>query len=312
MKKKTAFALLVAVIILVLFVTLGTVSVFMLTSDTRIAMDTISSTKALFLAEAGVQYAMEVLSNDDDWLDNTTMTKSMSGGTFTAEFLTKPPTTATMKFTGTVDGISRKFSANLFKRSEVFDYGLYVVGSVNTAGATNLTLPAEAPETIEFPAFDFEYYQSIATRTDISEFTSAGSPYNGLYFYDGNVNIGSDVVVNGGIISTININFPNGTSNVNINGVLPYPALATMNNLLFQQCSDIYVNGFIYVGGDMTGNFNAQQTEYITLVGTVIVSGNFNLQGSDYFTILYEDDGLIGIPGLDGPIVYYAWKEVGS
>jgi Tfp pilus assembly protein PilX len=310
MKGDNGFVLIAAVIILVLFTTLGVVGVSLLSTDIHIALDTLRSTQALFLAEAGMQYVLESLSNDSDWSDNSDILKSMANGTFNIQYITKAPNSATIKFTGTKENVTRKFTANFTKHLLAFNYAAYIGGEMHTQDATDLTITGEVQENAtNLPTVDFSYYESIADHKIYQNQIFTAGTYTGIWYINGNVTVNSGVTINGTIITTGNINM-NDNSNINVTATSPYPALIANGNFIFQNTNNITINGLIYVGADMSGNFNLQEAEDINITGVVIVAGNFQLQYSDDVTITYQPQDLVpGFSGI-GVAAYNTWQEV--
>ena len=76
------------------------------------------------------------------------------------------------------------------------------------------------------------------------------------------------------------------------------------------------MNGVIYVGADMVGNFLVQQASNISFTGTIIVGGNLQLQQTDTVTLTYDPDytaTILGFSGGSGGVnitAYSDWKEL--
>ncbi|MCM8771085.1 MAG: hypothetical protein NC936_04380 [Candidatus Omnitrophica bacterium] len=207
MRKISGFALMAAIIILVLFATLGYVGINLFLSDVRIAQDTLKSTQALFLAEAGIKYLQENLSADDDWTDNTDFSKNMSGGNFSIQFLEKAPRKATIKSTGTKGDVSRKILLHLVN-FKPFGYGLYVGGAIHEQNAKFFEKPDDEyimEGATDFPEINFDYYESIADHKIYSNHTFTSGIYSGIWYIEGNVNFQDNVTINGSVIATGNI-----------------------------------------------------------------------------------------------------------
>lgn len=298
-----------ALIVLVLFSTLGLVSVSLFSSDISIAFDTLRSTQALYLAEAGKQYVFEQLSHDSDWSNNANiLNKVMGGGVFSAEYLSKNPSDAVIKFSGTKENVTRKFTVKVVKKSLAGLYGVYIGGQLHDQNTTNLTIGGDVVQNLdedELPQFDFAYYQGIADHIVPSKTFESGLTYTGIWYVSGNVSFGSNVTLNGSVIATGNINMSD-QSNINITATSPNPALVTEGNLQFQKANNVIINGLVYVGSDMDANALGQNATNITINGTLIVAGNLNIQNSDDITILTGDDQGSGI--IDAP-VYSSWQE---
>ena len=319
MSNHKAFALIAAVMIMVLFGALGVFGVSLLSTDIHISLDTLKSAEAFFLAEAGMQYALKhELSQDADWSDNSDIFNiSMASGTFSIEYEEKTTYTAKIKFTGTKENITRCFTVN-FKRDVPFNYAVYVGGNLHTQGADNLTIVGEQEEgATDFPTVNFSYYQSIADPGQVisGNKTFTAGTYSGIWYIDGNATVESNVTVNGSIIATGNITMKD-NSNIVITADSPYPALVSNGNFIFQNSDSITVNGLIFVGADLTANFLVQRVSNINFTGTVIVAGNFNLTNSEDVTITYDesiiDNPPPGFPAGPGSSINLdTWREEG-
>ena len=83
---KQGFAFIAAIIIMVLLAVLGTFSLSLSSSDINIAINTERSIEAFYVAEGGLQYYLEQLSNQDSsWRTPPAKPsdKSLGSGTFT-------------------------------------------------------------------------------------------------------------------------------------------------------------------------------------------------------------------------------------
>lgn len=206
-KKHTGVALLTAIVVLVLFATLGYVAVNLLVSDVSIARDSLRSAQAFNLAESGIQYIFEDLSNDLFWNDNNNTSMTMAGGNCTIGYLERLLREATIKFTGEKEGVKRSIVTRLnFVRP--FGYGLYVGGAIHEQNADFFETPA--PENTqegaaEFPTFDMAYYRSIADHVIDGNYTFESGTYSGLWFIDGSVDFEDNVIINGSVIATGNV-----------------------------------------------------------------------------------------------------------
>ena len=120
-----------------------------------------------------------------------------------------------------------------------------------------------------------------------------------MWYVDGNVNIGSYVNINGGIISTGNVSIDR-VNNINITASATYPALVTQGKLDIKNSGDIEINGLVYVGADLDGNMLAQGTTSVSITGTLLVAGNFNLQQSNTVSVTYDASQTQNLQGISG------------
>ena len=219
MKKNSGFALMAALIVLVLFATLGFVAVNLFFSDTRIAYDSLKSTQALYLAEAGLQYALENLSGDNNWSDNSDITKNMTtGGSFNVRYITKSQNSATLKLTGTKDGVSRKFSINV-ERSPLAGFGLLVGKNIHEQQSEYREFP-DFLEGAPMPFIDLAFYESIADHKISGNYTFTAGTYYGLWFINGDVRFEDNVAVYGTVIANGNVDIEGNHITID---AYPYP-----------------------------------------------------------------------------------------
>jgi len=217
---------------------------------------------------------------------------------------------------GKVAGLTRTITqtALLTVKSGAFDYALYVGGYINDQQG-DLSVDGKQKEnagTENLPTIDFTYYEALAAGSDddniyyiSGNYTfpegTEGNPleYNGMWYVDGNVNIGSYVNINGGIISTGNVSIDR-VNNINITASTTYPALITQGKLDIKNSADIEVNGLVYVGADLDGNMLAQRTTSVNITGTLLVAGNFNLQQSNTVSVTYDASQTQNLQGISG------------
>ena len=91
-KKESGIALVASLFILIILLILGTIFTMMMASETNISVRESQSTQALYLADAGIQYAQYSAGNTDDWnniFDNT-VTKNIGSGSFSIHYYSIP------------------------------------------------------------------------------------------------------------------------------------------------------------------------------------------------------------------------------
>lgn len=214
-----------------------------------------------------------------------------------------------LTITATVDELTHTITQSVLVVSELgaFDYAIYVSGDIHSSETTNFTITGKTKTSaVNLPTVDFAYYKNIADPDqDITghyTFTDQGTEpdYSGIWYVDGNVVFESNVTFEGTIVGTGKVDIKN-CDNVTITATSPYPALIANGNFTFQNTSDLTINGLIYVGSDMKGNFLTQQAENIIFNGTIIVAGNFNLQQSKNIIVTYDPTILTNPPpGITG------------
>ncbi len=87
-KKESGVALVTALFILIVIMMLGMVFTMMMASETNTSVREKQSTAALYLADAGLQYAQYSLGNTTDWntLDDKFSTMNLGDGSFSIHY----------------------------------------------------------------------------------------------------------------------------------------------------------------------------------------------------------------------------------
>ena len=324
-RNEKAVSIVATVGIMLILSLLGIVGVSLLGSSSSLGLGYMQSQQAFYIAEAGIEWYTEQLKNYSDWsVISPPAAQNFAGGTFTITFNGTPTRDAiNITSTGTMVGYEgqsvKRVTTVYITRQVTFDAyesALYVGGKIDTTNTENFTINGNSKEDqTDFPTVDFAYYQGIADHAISGNHSFAAGTYSGIWYIDGSVDIASDVTINGSVIATGNINM-NNNSNIIITASLPYPALVTDGNLLFQNTNNITINGLVYVGANLSGNFLSQKAENINFTGTIIVRGNFNLQGSKNVTITYDPSILNNPPpGFSGATAEQVldtadWSEV--
>ncbi len=87
-KKESGIALITALFILIVIMMMGMVFTMMMASETNTSIRQKQSTAALYLADAGIQYAQYSAGNTADWssiFDNA-VTKNLGSGSFSIHY----------------------------------------------------------------------------------------------------------------------------------------------------------------------------------------------------------------------------------
>lgn len=148
---KQGFAFIAAIIIMVLLGILGTFSLSMLSSDINIAVNTEHSTEAFYVAEGGLQYYLEELSNQSaSWASPPAKpsNKALDPGIFTITTANEQGNEIDVTSTGTVTGIEGESVVRVVTRHvsrtsgpgnipEAFYYASYVRHHANLQNTTN-------------------------------------------------------------------------------------------------------------------------------------------------------------------------------
>jgi len=310
--------------IMLLLSMLGLTAVSLLSLSSSVGLDYMQSQQAFYIAEAGKQWYVEQLKADTDWSDNATTGNkgpiSFSGGSFVIAVSNCQVDSIDFTSTATINGyenqaIQRAVSCHVAKSNpNAFNYALYVGGTINSQSSVNFIVNGQQAQNVtDLPTVDFTYYRSNADHIISGAYSFNPGTYSGIWYIDGNVTVKTNVIINGTIITTGNIDMKK-QANITINPVSPYPALVADGNLDFGGSSNIIINGLVYIGADLSGNFLAQKATNITVTGTVIVAGNFNLQNSTNTTITFNSSILTnpppGFSDVNSTAVVSGWKEV--
>lgn len=151
---------------------------------------------------------------------------------------------------------------------------------------------------------ELTYYGDIADTSvsGNSTFNSAGSPYSGIYYIDGDALVQDNVTINGSLIATGAINLRN-TSTFVVDPTYPYPALAAGTNINASGMEDSTLGdstkgGLIYAGG----NIDLDSSQDNTFYGTLVAGGDIIMTSSSGSTFTYDSD----IQEVTPPYFYYS------
>lgn len=128
---KKAQALIAAIAIIVILALFAVVSASLLGTQTaQTATGLVESTQSLYLANAGLEWYLEQLANDNDWTDQVNQTKSFANGTFNIEVSNITSSSIDIKSTGLVlgpDGRNRErfLTARAKKIPSAFLFALF-------------------------------------------------------------------------------------------------------------------------------------------------------------------------------------------
>ena len=103
-RNEKGLGLIVAIFIIVLLALLAVIGTAMLSTDVEVAVQTLHSTRALYIAEAGIQDVFYQITNDEDFRDNPdTVTGDIGGGSYSVTVNKEPDDiTYTLTSTGTI------------------------------------------------------------------------------------------------------------------------------------------------------------------------------------------------------------------
>lgn len=326
-------AILTAIFMMVVFAFLGIATVAIITGSSQTSTDEYFSQQALFAADAGVAYTAKTLSTISDWSNETGFTKNFGAGSFTIAYVSKTATTATIRSSGTVGGITRTIEQQFEKGgglSTAFENALYTSGNIVAEGSSEGDVsgpvstggsitgggdlefdsdPSQNDPNVSIPQPDWPYWQSQAENVVNGNHTFASGTYNGDYFVDGNVEFGANVTLNGFIAALGTVNFT-GNSNININAVQPNPAIIAEGSVSFSGTSDVAITGFIFTLASLTMTGNSG----IDVSGGMIAGGDITFSGNTEAEVVYAPVSGV-VPGFSGgegtePIIFLQWQEV--
>lgn len=299
--KNQGFSILITIIIVVILAALGVMGISMLTTETQMSVDTMTSAQALFIAEGGLQYYFEQLQGDSDWTTppTTPSGKALGNGTFTITTANATTdeidVTSTANVTGADGGTTaRVATAHLSRGASLplaYDYVLYA-NTITLLGSPSIT-GTQYPGATIFPTVTFASYQSAATY-NLPGGSSLSGTYNGGVYVSGNVTIGANsVVINGFLVATGNITSTSRTS-ITINPTAPYPAMIANNDISFTDMRGTNtMNGLIFAGADGTGSvtiaLRSTGTRNFNYSGTIMAPNTITLnRNAAQYNVVYD------------------------
>lgn len=277
------------VLIIIIFVILATTTViviaysFLITHEIKSGGIELNEQKALYIAEAGIERAMEYLEDDTDWSDNNgtaVISENFGAGSYSVDLSSGTRTSIIVDSEATVDSgprqVKRKIRQKIRRLPEAFNYALFWEGT----GSLSIT-----QGTVNINGGD------VFTKGTVS---SAGA---------GAINVaggGTPSITNGGFVYTTDSWTANGTytEGTKPNDEPSYPALDTtyydneITTAEAQASSNLnwvggtqtvsgttYINGTITIDGvSVTGSGTLVSTGKITIKGLSIItpdSGGF-------------------------------------
>lgn len=112
--KNKAFALIVAIFVVMVFSVLGAVMVSLLSGESISITNDIRGLQALNIAEAGIRYVVaSSIIPDPDWSNNSDVSKNFGAGSFAVTYLQKSKTHVLLESRGTVAGVTRAVQASV-------------------------------------------------------------------------------------------------------------------------------------------------------------------------------------------------------
>lgn len=264
MNNRKGFAILTVVFIMVIFSILGIAAVSLITGSGQMMQDEYSSAQAFHLAEAGIDYMAKELSQDNNWTDNIAVTKNFGSGSFTVTFLLQTSNTATIKSTGTVNGIGHSITQELSKGGTpvALDSALYTEQNIAVSGQGLVTCNGNAV---------------------------AGNRVNGSG--QGHVDINGDLATGNGVGTS-------GQARVDVTGSSTTGYLTasvpTPNWTYWQSGATIHEGNWTFSGQGsstfsgvhyVTGNFSMSGQKNVTINGTLVVLGSVSQSGQGVLNV---------------------------
>lgn len=286
----------------------------------------ITSHKALWIAEGGLQQAVYRLKNDATYQSNpAAISASLGDGTYSVA-ASKSGSIYTFISTGTVLSLQRQIQASASLTSSVLARSIHSDGSIvdftGSSGVINadischvqlklspaMVINGTATEGYPMinPTVDFDYYKSLASASGqfiTGSYTFENGTYSGVWYVTRGVIIGNNAIINGSIFSDSDIQFENKASNVQISpsALTNYPAMAAKNNISTSVTGapgqriglqNSTINGLILAQNNITfDNFKNS-----TLNGTILAGNNFSMQNGSGITVNYNENIFAPMP----------------
>jgi len=315
-RRKKGFMLIAAFFFMIAASMVGMVSLSIVSKESEVGNNYMLSAQSLFIAGTGMQYAMEVLSQDNDWTNNASITKNVSNGSFTVDFINPQSSEVTLRVEATLGQTKRIIQRVVFKFHKAFEYCMYGGDDVSLflasgdiqgdiAAGDNIRLSnwidhdGEEFEDSDdyFPSVDYDYWRDKAQ--DEGNYVNGdmvfenGQTYEGTYYVTGNATIRNQTTINGTIVSENNVYavFEYGAQ---INAPEGQPAIIAKKDFRGGASIGLDVNGLIYAEDDI----------FLNLALWPEVNGAL-LAGDDIFMALvfgldytYDEDAVKGLAGF--------------
>lgn len=304
------FALIAAIIIMVLLSALGTFLVSLLSTDTDISQDTLRSTQAFFLAEAGLQHVMYKLGDNFAYRDEPTQESGNLGeGSFSVTVI-KDGAIYSLVSTGTVGAVERKIKQSVELIPEAFKYALRSDAGIDFGGCVGtvtghisagrrvvnyegMTIDGTIIEgsALGFPSVDYSEYEAIANHIYNTDFTFEPGSYTGIYFCRRTVTINRDVTINGSIICLGEILLTG--DNIRITRSSNNPAILAEKGINLNNLANISITGFIR---SAAADIEIRGCSNVEILGTLITKKGMAIENCPSINITYDESILLDPP----------------
>jgi len=275
----------------------------------------VASSKAIWLAEAGLQQVIYNLKNDANYRNNPTpVNGNLGAGSYTVT-VSKNDTTYTLSSLGTVDVLNRRVTQTAIVANGVLTRAIHADGSTvdfaSSAGTINgnischvqvknyggMTINGTITQNMDKiePELDFDYYKGITPAGQLKtvNFTFQNATYNGIWYVTKKATIGNNAIINGSIFADNGIEFSNKANNVQVTPSSNYPALASKSTITSTDTGpsagriglqNSTVNGLVFAENNITFNY----LKSTTFNGTILAVSNISMQSGSPFAVNYN------------------------
>ncbi|MBU0759916.1 MAG: hypothetical protein KKC66_04185 [Candidatus Omnitrophica bacterium] len=281
----------------------------------------VASSKALWLAEAGLQKVIYQIKNSSSFRDNpTTITGNLENGGYSVS-VSKNGITYSLSSTGTESDISRTVELDAVVSSnggsypdgapEAFNYAMHSFGnhikfkdsegtingnvasanSVQNSGDPTINGIVTSNSTVPTPfTVNMAGYQSIADNVESSNYTfTEGNTYGSsgseqIWYVQGNVTIEENVAIYGTVVAEHNVTL--GSEDITIDAASGYPALIAGNNISGDGLENSAINGLIAA----ENNIDFDNIKDATINGAILAGNNITMRDGEDFTVNYDSD----------------------
>ena len=350
------------VLAMLFFTTMGITTVSLVANDSTGATGNLNGSQSFYVAEGGLQHViMNELAEDTDFGDNVSPTDAPFGansialgdGEFWVEYLNQSSSSIDVRVTAQVGNAVRVVQQTVTPGS--YPYSALVDGNFslnNTEGTIDgdigvngnyngddmaVTGTIYEDMDIDMPTVDFAEYLDLIDTTQNGNYTIS-SDYTGNLRVTGNLKIDGNITITGILYVDGNVDFDG--DNVTVNGTIvtegnlngnnhddlsflaqplddgtQMPALVVDGNITINNSENITIAGTVWADG----NINMNSMENVNFVGSLISNGNINLENGEDIQLVFESDymeGLLGFsdipgaPGGGGGLTVSGWRSL--
>jgi len=296
--------------------------------STRSTGAQIDSSKAFYLAEAGLQRYVFFLKYEQDYRDNyPNLNETLGEGSYSVQASFDQPTnTYTITSTATVGAISRQITAS-FVVSAAIERSIHADGTylklTNSSGTINgniscftSVLPDPLPAGLAITGdvyqggeqakinggFALSSYYALANAAGqvATNKTFANATYTGIWYITNKATIGDNARIEGSVICEKTIDFNGKANNVFIDPSLydpnqNYPALYAGGNITSTDTGNpaqrVGLQNSTINGLIFSGsNITFDYMSNTTFTGTILGTNNINMENGRNFTVTYNPD----------------------